>query len=263
MPGIGIALLKPDGPGIPPTPSGRRHRRQPVGNHRSRDITTSRAGRIRTKSRGARRPHRDDRRGRGPEGETITDPTSRTVTGLLHAWRAGDPKALDDLLPLVYDHLRRLARAYLRSERSGHTLQTTALVHEAYLRLVGADIPWKDRVHFYAVAAQAMRRILVDHARAHRSARRGGGAPKQPLEEALVVAIEEPEQLLHLDEALDRLSRQDARKGRMVELHFFGGLSFRELTEALDLPLATIEREMRLARAWLRREIVGQAGHGA
>jgi RNA polymerase sigma factor (TIGR02999 family) len=203
------------------------------------------------------------RGGARPGGSPIEDPTSRTVTGLLHAWRAGDTKALDELLPLVYDHLRRLARSYLRSERSGHTLQTTALVHEAYLRLVGADIPWKDRVHFYAVAAQAMRRILVDHARAHRSARRGGGAPKQPLEEALTIAAEEPEHLLHLDDALDRLSRQDPRKGRMIELHFFGGLTLRDLTHALELPLATIEREMRLARAWLRREIAGQADHGA
>lgn len=184
----------------------------------------------------------------------------RTVTGLLHAWRAGDQRALDDLLPLVYEKLRRMASRYLRSERGGHTLQTTALVHEAYLKLVGADIPWKDRVHFYSAAARAMRRILVDSARAHRSARRGGGAPNLPLEEALVVSAEPPEYLLCLDEALNRLARQDDRKGRTVELHFFGGLSMQELTEALDISLSTVEREMRLARAWLRKEIAGQAG---
>ncbi|MGH9749679.1 MAG: sigma-70 family RNA polymerase sigma factor [Candidatus Polarisedimenticolia bacterium] len=185
------------------------------------------------------------------------------MTGLLQAWRAGDQKALDGLMPLVYDKLRRMASACLRSERGGHTLQTTALVHEAYLRLVGADIPWNDRIHFYSVAAQAMRRILVDHARAKGSVRRGGGAPKLPLEEALVVSADPPAYLVELDEALDRLAVQDARKGRLVELHFFGGLSLRELTEALDLPLSTIEREMRLARAWLRKEIAGRAGHGA
>jgi RNA polymerase sigma factor (TIGR02999 family) len=189
----------------------------------------------------------------------VTGSRPRTVTGLLHAWRAGDQRALDDLLPLVYEKLRRMASRYLRSERGGHTLQTTALVHEAYLKLVGAEIPWKDRVHFYSAAAQAMRRVLVDSARAHRSARRGGGAPKLPLEEALVVSAEPPEYLLHLDEALDRLARQDDRKGRMVELHFFGGLSMQELTEALDLSLSTVEREMRLARAWLRKEIAGRA----
>lgn len=140
-------------------------------------------------------------------------------------------------------------------------MQTTALVHEAYLKLVGADIPWKDRVHFYSVAARAMRRILVDHARAHRSARRGAGVPALPLEEAIVVSADPPAYLLHLDEALKRLALQDDRKGRMVELHYFGGLSLKELTEALDLPLSTIEREMRLARAWLRKEVAGQSGH--
>ena len=183
------------------------------------------------------------------------------MTALLHAWRAGDQKALDDLLPLVYDKLRRLASRYLRAERGGHTLQTTALVHEAYLKLVVADIPWQDRVHFYSVAARAMRRILVDHARAQRSARRGGGIPRLPLEEGLLMSTDQPEYLLHLDEALSRLARHDDRKGRMVELHFFGGLSFQELTQALDLSLSTIEREMRLARAWLRKEIAGQTGH--
>ncbi len=191
----------------------------------------------------------------------MTESKSRTVTGLLHAWSAGDPKALDDLLPLVYGKLRRLASRYLRAERSDHTLQTTALVHEAYIKLVGADIPWKDRVHFYSVAAQAMRRILVDHARAHRSGRRGGGAPKLPLDEALAVPVDRPQYLLHLDEALTRLARQDDRKGRLVELHFFGGLTLEELAEAHALSLSTVEREMRLARAWLRKEIEGQGDH--
>lgn len=188
---------------------------------------------------------------------------SRTVTGLLHAWREGDPRALDDLLPLVYSKLRRLASRYLRAERPGHTLQTTALVHEAYIKLVGTDIPWKDRVHFYSAAAQAMRRILVDHARAHRSGRRGGGTPGLPLDEALAVPVDRPQYLLHLDEALTRLARQDNRKGRLVELHFFGGLTMEELAAAEDLSLSTIEREMRLARAWLRKEMEGQGDHAS
>jgi len=170
---------------------------------------------------------------------------------------------MDRLLPLVYGRLRRLANRYLRSERPGHTLQTTELVHEAYLQLVDAEVPWKDRAHFYAVAARAMRRILVDHARTHRSARRGGGAPKLPLEEALVVSAEPPDYLLGLNEALTRLSEQDDRKGRLVEMHFFGGMTFEELTRAFDVSLSTIEREMRLARAWLRRELHGSAADGA
>ena len=186
---------------------------------------------------------------------------SRTVTGLLHAWREGDPGAIDDLLPLVYGKLRRLASRYLRGERPDHTLQTTALVHEAYIKLVGADIPWKDRVHFYSVAAQAMRRILVDHARAHKSGRRGGGTPKLPLDEALAVPVDRPQLLLHLDEALTRLARQDDRKGKLVELHFFGGLTMEELAAAQELSLSTVEREMRLARVWLRKEMEEQCDH--
>jgi RNA polymerase sigma factor (TIGR02999 family) len=169
---------------------------------------------------------------------------------------------MDDLLPLVYDRLRRLAGRHLRSERPGHTLQTTALVHEAYLQLMEADVPWQDRAHFYAVAARAMRRILVDHARARRSARRGGGTPSLPLEEAMAVSAKPPAYLLDLDEALTRLADQDDRKGRLVELHFFGGLTFEDLTKVFDLSLSTIEREMRLARAWLRRELEGTASHG-
>ncbi|HKY31037.1 MAG TPA: ECF-type sigma factor [Candidatus Polarisedimenticolia bacterium] len=187
----------------------------------------------------------------------------RTVTGLLQAWREGDRGALDSLLPLVYERLRRMARARLRSERPGHTLQTTALVHEAYLRLVGAEIPWKDRVHFYGAAAQAMRRILVDHARARSATRRGGGAARLPLEAALDVAAAAPEQLLRLDEALKSLERHDARKSRLVELHYFGGLTLEELALATETPPRTIEREMRLARAWLRREAASAHGHGS
>jgi RNA polymerase sigma factor (TIGR02999 family) len=192
----------------------------------------------------------------------IPEAPQRTVTRLLRAWQEGDARAPDHLLPLVYERLRRLASRYLRSERPDHTLQTTDLVHEAYLQLVRADIPWKDRAHFYAVAARAMRRILVDHARSHRSARRGKGAHKLPLEEALVVSAEPPGYLLDLDDALTRLSEQDDRKGRLVEMHFFGGMTFQELTQAFDLSLSTIEREMRLARAWLRRELHGSAGDG-
>ncbi len=192
----------------------------------------------------------------------IQEPSQRTVTRLLQAWSEGDPRAVDELLPLVYERLRQLASRYLRAERPDHTLQTTALVHEAYLQLVDADVSWKDRAHFYTVAARAMRRILVDHARARGSARRGSGAPRLPLEEALAVSAEPPPYLLDLDDALTRLSAQDERKGRLVELHFFGGLTFEELTRAFELSLSTIEREMRLARAWLRRELGGSAGDG-
>jgi RNA polymerase sigma factor (TIGR02999 family) len=178
-----------------------------------------------------------------------------SVTQLLRAWRQGDMRAADDLLPLVYDRLRSLARRYLSSERPGHTLQTTALVHEAYVQLVDADIAWEDRRHFFAVAARAMRWILVDHARARKSAKRGGAVEDLRLDESCIITPEPAPYLVDLDRALTQLSEQDERKGQIVEMHFFGGLTFEELSRVFDVSLSTIEREMRLARAYLRKEL--------
>ena len=177
------------------------------------------------------------------------------VTRLLRKWRDGDKDAMDTLLPLVYEELRRVARNYLIGEAPGHTLQTTALVHEAYLRLVKAEIPWQDRVHFFAVAASSMRRILVDHARAKKSAKRGGGAVRVPLETALARPAAEESDLLEIDEALTRLAKEDERKSRVVELHFFGGLKYEEIGELLDISPSTVRWDMRIAKAWLRREL--------
>ena len=185
-------------------------------------------------------------------------PPPEEITLLLAECRQGAPGALDRLMPFVYDELRRLAGHYMRGERKEHTLQPTALVHEAYARLVGLEITWRDRAQFFQAAAQAMRRILVDHARAKRSAKRGGGAPRQPLDDAIdsIVIGEEAgalaADLVDLDRALERLERQDPRKARVVELHFFAGLSFDEVGKALGISRATVDRDMRLARAWLR-----------
>lgn len=174
------------------------------------------------------------------------------VTSLLIEWRHGDAGALDRLMPVVYAELRRLADRYLRRERSDHSFDPTELVHEAYLRLVGKTHPrWRDRVHFYAVAAQLMRRILVDHARGHRAAKRGGGVPKLSLEEAGEVADRQAADLLALDEALTALARLDERKARIVELRFFGGLTIDEAAEVLEVSAATVVADTRLARAWL------------
>ena len=177
------------------------------------------------------------------------------MTGLLRRWREGDPEALEALFPLVYDALRRMAGRAMRSERPGHTLQATALVHEAFLRLVDMEISWQDRAHFLSVAARAMRRILVDHARARRSDKRGGGASLAVLEDRLIVGSEPQPEILALDEALTRLAEQDNRKGRAVELHYFGGLNQEEVAEVLAVSSSTVERELRQARAWLRREL--------
>ncbi len=178
-----------------------------------------------------------------------------TVTQLLHAWRRGDREALDKLTPLVYDELRRLAERAMRAERADHTLQPTALVHEAYVRLVEANVEWQDRVHFMATAATMMRRILVDHAKSKSRAKRGGGAAKVTLEEAVLVSNETSEDLVLLDEALNRLAEQDARKARVIELKYFGGLNYDETAEALGVSSATVDRELRMAKAWLYREL--------
>ena len=179
-------------------------------------------------------------------------PPPDEVTRLLRAWGDGDRGALDRLMPRVYDELRRVAGRYLRHERPDHTLQPTALVHEAYLRLIGAERPqWRDRIHFYAVAAQVMRRILVDHARAHQADKRGGGARRVPLDEGIDAGVERAADLVALDDALAALAAVDARKARIVELHHFAGLTVAETAEVLDLSVSTIVLEARLARAWL------------
>jgi RNA polymerase sigma factor (TIGR02999 family) len=185
---------------------------------------------------------------------------SRNITELLVAWSEGDRAALDELMPLVYDELRGLASAYLARERQGHTLQTTALVHEAYVKLVDQRrVEWQNRAHFFGVAAQMMRRILVSHARAHRAKKRGHGALPLSLDEAPEVRAKPKVDLVALDEALDRLTEIDPRQGRVVELRFFGGLSIEEAGEVLSLSPATVGREWRMAKAWLYKELGGPA----
>jgi RNA polymerase sigma factor (TIGR02999 family) len=177
------------------------------------------------------------------------------VSQLLLAWRHGDAAALDRLLPLLYDELHAIARRQMQGERDDHTLQTTALIHEAYLRLVGADVAWEGRVHFLAIAARTMRRILVDHARARGRAKRGAGGEAVPFEDAAVASPDRPPDLVALDEAIARLSALDERKARVVELHYFGGLTYEETAAALGVSAATVDRELRLAKAWLYREL--------
>jgi len=155
-------------------------------------------------------------------------------------------------MPVVYENLKGIARRLLETERNHHTLRTTALVHEAYLRLVGVDIQWQNRIHFYSIAARCMRRILVDHARAQKSAKRGGGSRHFALDEALVATPGTPQLVLDLDEALNRLAGQDARKSQLLELQYFAGLTYEEMAEAFQLTPKQIGRELRFARAWLR-----------
>jgi len=178
------------------------------------------------------------------------------VTELLQAWGGGDPAALNELVPLIYDELRRLAKHYLRRERPDHTLQPTALVHEAYLRLVDTNnMRWQNRAHFFGAAAQAMRRILVDHARQHAAAKRGGAEHRVTLDESVALAEQRDVNLLLLDDALNRLEEMDAQKSRMVELRFFGGLSLEETAEVMGVSEATVTRQWRTTRAWLHREL--------
>jgi RNA polymerase sigma-70 factor, ECF subfamily len=178
------------------------------------------------------------------------------VTNLLLDWRNGDEAALARLTPLVYDELRRLAGGYLRRERAGHTLQATALVHEAYLRLIGQQhLDWQSRAHFFGVAAQVMRHVLVDQARSRRAAKRGGGEALLPLDEAADCASEPAAEVIALDDALKSLARIDERKSRVVELRYFGGLTEEETAEVLGVSPATVRRESRLAEAWLCREV--------
>ncbi len=182
-------------------------------------------------------------------------PETPSVTILLHQSRQGNPDASDQLVSLVYDSLHRLAAQRLGSERPGHTLQATALVHEAWMRLAQADIDWRDRVHFYAVAARLMRRILVDYARGQTRAKRGGGAPQVSLEDAVAIAPDGFANLLVINDAIDRLGQLDDRRRDMIELTLFGGLTLEETGEALNLSPATVYRELKLAKAWLQREL--------
>jgi len=183
-------------------------------------------------------------------------PSPQEVTQLLRDWRQGNRAAFDQLIPLVYDELRRLAKRHLQRQSPGHTLQTTALVHEAYLRLIEQqNIEWQNRAHFFAVAARAMRFLLVDHARARQYAKRGGGARQVTLDEVAVVSPERNTDLLALDEALSRLAALDPRKSQVVELRYFGGLSAEETAEALGVSEVTVKREWLKAKAWLYREL--------
>ena len=178
------------------------------------------------------------------------------VTALLVEIANGNQAAQEKLVPLVYDQLKRLARRYMRRERAGHTLQTTALVHEAYLKLVGQHSPhWQGRAQFYGIAAQLMRRILIDHARRHLREKRGGTQVIVPLEEGLAFTPEHSEDLLKLDEALDRLSKLDPRQSRIVELRFFGGLSVEETSRFLNVSPITVKRDWAVAKVWLYGEL--------
>jgi RNA polymerase sigma-70 factor (ECF subfamily) len=183
-------------------------------------------------------------------------PSAGDVTQLLAEVQNGRPDAAPQLIPLVYEELRRLARRQMRRERSDHTLQATALVHEAYFRLVKQpDRTWQNRTHFIRVAAQVMRRMLIDHARARRTAKREGGLHRVPLEEPLLMTEEQSDELLALNEALERLAQFDERQSRIVELRFFGGLTVEETAEALDISPKTVKRDWSVARAWLHREV--------
>jgi RNA polymerase sigma-70 factor (ECF subfamily) len=191
----------------------------------------------------------------------MTTPSSsqQEVTVLLGEWRGGDEGALAKLIPLVEPELHRLAHHYMSRERAGHTLQTTALLDEAYLRLVNHTKPlWQNRIHFVAAAARLMRRIMVDHARVRRSLKRGGGALKVTLDEAAAVTETRSEELLALDDALERLAAQDPRKSQIVELRYFGGLTVEETAEFLKLSQRTVEREWNMAKAWLYRALSGE-----
>lgn len=178
------------------------------------------------------------------------------VTQLLGQWGGGDREALDELMPLVYDELRRMAHRHMAQERQGHTLQATALVNEVYLKFQEERAgTWRNRAHFFAVAAQMMRFILVDYARQHARAKRGGGAEKVELDEAMLVSQERSSELLALDEALHKLEQLDERKSRIAVLRFFAGLTIEETAEALEISAETVMRDWRLARAWLRNEL--------
>lgn len=188
---------------------------------------------------------------------------SGDVSALLHAWSDGDQSALPRLTAIVYDELHRLARRYMKRERPGHSLQTTALVNEAYMRLVDyTRMQWQDRAHFFAVSAQVMRRILVEHARRH-NLKRGRGVQHASLEAAAVVGGERPADLVALDDAMNALEQLDRRQAQVVELRFYGGLSVEETAEVLKISAVTVMRDWSTAKAWLYRELAGRTGDGS
>ncbi len=192
----------------------------------------------------------------------MSKPVPNDVSALLRAWTDGDQGALAQLTPIVYDELHSLARRFMKGERPGHSLQTTALVHEAYMRLVGYKrMEWQDRAHFFAVSAQVMRRILVEHARRH-NLKRGGGVPHVSLDEAAVIVGDEDVDLVALDDAMNALARIDPRKVQVVEMRFFGGLNVEETAEVLKVSPGTVKRDWRAAKAWLYRELTGGTTDG-
>ncbi len=180
---------------------------------------------------------------------------SAEVTVLLKKWRSGDEHAADNLMPLVYAELRRIAKRFMARERVNHTLQPTALVHEAFIQLKNMDVPWQDRAHFIAVCARAMRRILVDHARIKQAEKRGGGAVAVELDVELAQAPSAESTVIALDEALEKLMAFDARKGSVIELYYFGGLKQNEIGTVLSISVATVERELKAAKEWLREQL--------
>ncbi|MGA7632717.1 MAG: sigma-70 family RNA polymerase sigma factor [Terriglobales bacterium] len=197
-----------------------------------------------------------------PVNKAAQAPAHAEVSGLLRAWSDGDRAALDRLTPIVYDELRRLARRYMRGERPGHSLQTTALVNEAYMRLVDYKrMQWQNRAHFFAVSSQLMRRILVDHAR-RRNLKRGGDVPHISFEDTAEVSNDRAADLVAVDDALDALARVDPRKVQVVEMRFFGGLSVEETAEVLKISPVTVMRDWSTAKAWLYRELTGGTSDG-
>ena len=194
----------------------------------------------------------------------MTGAPSSEITQLLQAWRAGDQLALERLTPVVYNELHRMARSYMSRERDGHTLQTTALINEVYLRLVKAkDVEWQDRAHFFAVSAQLMRRILTDFARSRGYQKRGAGARHVSLDQAFTLSMEPVVDLVELEQALTHLGETDPRKSKVVEMRFFGGMTVGETAEVLQISPETVMRDWSLARAWLQRELDGEARCGA
>jgi RNA polymerase sigma factor (TIGR02999 family) len=186
----------------------------------------------------------------------VTRSSAGDVSRLLKDWGEGDESALDKLTPLVYEELRRMAHFQMAKERAGHTLQTTALVNEVYLRLLGtADVSWADRAHFFALSAQLMRRVLVDHARGRARAKRGGAINKLPLDESLAIAVGRDSNIVELNDALNSLAAVDARKAKMVELRFFGGFSVEETAKILNVSVSTVMSDWKFAKVWLLREM--------
>jgi RNA polymerase sigma factor (TIGR02999 family) len=186
----------------------------------------------------------------------MADPLRNQITQLLVAWSDGDQTARDKLMPLVYEELHRLAHQYMKRESPGHTLQTSALVNEAFVKLVDQrNVLWRNRAHFYGIAAQLMRRILVDHARSRKTAKRGGGVPAMSFDDGLYISKKRSGEVVAVHEALEQLAKFDQRKGQIVELRFFGGLSIDETAEVLGVSPGTVMRDWTLAKAWLLREI--------